>query len=129
MTIKGWKIWYSDSTFDSTQGPWQIAPDDDVQAIVVYYEEQIANTGEHYRDLLQGADHYSFDTKRFSLSEDDPESGLKGAHKGAVKHGRFVSDADYQAITNLALEDHGHGWLLPNRKATAKPRNTGMKAA
>lgn len=130
MTIKGWKIWYRDSTFDSTQGPWEQAPTDGIIAVMAYYDEADPETGDLYRDLHEGADHYGFDGKHFSLSEDAPESGLKDKHQGPVKHGSWASDADYQKITKRALEDHGHGWLLPKRKAAAQPtQNPGLKAA
>lgn len=131
MQIIGWKIWYNDSsTFDSTQGPWEQAPAEGVIAVVEYFDEADPNTGIHYENLHQGADYYAFDGKHFSLREDDPESGNHSNKlKGPIKTGAWASDADYQAITDQAINDNGEGWLTKPSTDKEPPARPHLKAA
>lgn len=137
MTPIGWKIWYSNSTFDSTQGTWGEAPDTDVQCVVLYYAEMVAE-GIPYRDLFMGADYYAYDGNRFYLREDDARSEVKDELIGHIKTGRWTTDENYQdIIMHRAMDDMGEGWLFENRKIAApdeKPDdgvndNTGLRAA
>ena len=129
MHITGWKIWYSDSTFSSSEGKWTDAPDNDVQAIVAYYDQQDEATGLPLRDIYHGHDHYAFDGKRFSFSDDDQGAGFyKAKTNGHTKHGAWMEDAGIERIIKQVNNDTGEGWLVPKRKTAKKP-DTGLKAA
>src|SRR3989338_1805181 len=65
--LRAFKIWYSDKTFDSTQavakdvfGAWQEAPDQDIQVVVFYFEEN-DGSGRPMRRIMKGQDYYAMD--------------------------------------------------------------------
>src|SRR3989344_9649600 len=73
--IRAFKIWYSDQTFDSTQavakdifGAWKEAPDQDIQAVVFYFDENDA-LGRPTRRYMRGQDFYAMNDEE-NLSED-----------------------------------------------------------
>lgn len=106
--IIGWKIWYSDSTFDSTQGEWKDAPLDDVQVVMIYFKG-VDSLGRHTRLYSSGCDHYALDVINgvFTSHFDDISKV-----SGDVKVGKFMS---YDALIKKekeAFDDFGEGWLV-----------------
>lgn len=79
--VKGWRIYYGDgSTFDSSQGSWTDAPDEDVQIVMLYLERP-------YRNQVCAADVYFLPN---------------GTHP---KFGRAIPDEDFYAIQASAVAD------------------------
>jgi hypothetical protein len=79
-----WRIYYPDSVWDSADGPWDDAPSDNVQIVMLYHEP------EPYRTVMMGED-------EFRLT---PNS--------SVKYGKWMDDAEYEALVKIAMED-GYG--------------------
>lgn len=53
LTIKGWRIYYGDgSVVSSKDSTWQDAPNDDVQALIVFYNETYAQWDGEGKNLL-----------------------------------------------------------------------------
>lgn len=104
--ILGWKIWYSDKTFDSTQGSWADAPVDDAQVIMVYFDEYDPH-GRPTRLVMKGCDYYGFDGKEFTSDFDD-----KKKVKGEIKNGWYTDWDKLMALEKESFDDYGMGWLV-----------------
>lgn len=102
----GFKIWYSDSTFDSTQGDWDEAPDDDVQYVMIYFQKKDA-LGRYTRLAASGCDYYALDmkTREFTSSFDDINKV-----KGYVKYGKFMDLKELLEMRDMFYNDYGE-WL------------------
>lgn len=117
----GFKIWYSDSTFDSTQGEWTDAPDDDVQYVMIYFQKKDA-LSRYTRLAASGCDYYALDmeTKHFTSSFDDVAKV-----KGHIKYGKFMDLETLLSMSGEFYNDYGE-WLTgePNRtQSIAVPAN------
>lgn len=78
-----WRIWYSDgSVFSSELGSWEEAPNQDVQALVIFHEPP-------YRTIIAGEDEYV----------------LPG--ESEVKYGRAIDEDIFQSIEITAASDDG----------------------
>ncbi|MCR4342578.1 MAG: hypothetical protein NUV40_01580 [Patescibacteria group bacterium] len=113
MPIKAFKIWYSDKTFDSAQatakdifGAWKEAPDQDIQVVVFYFDEN-DGLGRPARRYMRGQDFYAMDgEENLSESFDDITK-----IKGEVKYGKYTTDENISKIEVESLGDYGEGWL------------------
>ena len=113
MPIKAFKIWYSDKTFDSTQavakdifGAWKEAPDQDIQVVVFYFEEN-DGLGRPTRKYMRGEDFYAMDeTEKLSEHFDDITKV-----EGVVKYGKYTTDENIAKLETESFEDYGEGWL------------------
>ena len=105
--IRGWKIWYSDTTVDSTQMSWDEAPDDDVQVVMIYFEG-LDGMGRPTRLYSSGCDVYGLDQEAgtFSSHFDDPSKVT-----GVIKHGKYTNWQKLLLIEKMAFDDYGEGWL------------------
>lgn len=111
--IRAFKIWYSDKTFDSTQaeskdvfGAWKEAPDEDVQVVVLYFDENDA-LGRPTRRYMRGQDYYAMDdSENLSESFDDITKV-----KGVVKYGKYTTEEKITKIEAESFNDYGEGWL------------------
>jgi|SRR3989338_3698279 len=110
--LRAFKIWYSDKTFDSAQaakdvfGAWKEAPDQDIQVVVFYFEE---NDGlrRPYRRMMQGNDYYALDeTGEITESFDDITKV-----RGAVKYGKWTDWDNIVRLAKEAIDDYGEDWL------------------
>lgn len=113
MPIKAFKIWYSDKTFDSTQavakdvfGAWKEAPDQDIQVVVFYFEEN-DGLGRPTRRSMSADDYYSMDELENLYQSFDDITKVKGA----VKFGKFTTMENLVRIEKEAVDDYGEGWL------------------
>lgn len=106
FTFKAFKIWYSDTqVVGYTQEDWDNAPAEDVQVVVVFYEEEVA-LGIHFSDAYMGMDEYSFNGKKVYAKEYSKESGSYGNRLyGTKKLGAYMSDEDYRNIMHVAVND------------------------
>lgn len=120
--IVAWKLWYSDKTVDSTEMGWSDAPIDDVQFLMVYFEEK-DGLGRHTRLAFSGCDVYHLDMKNnVAEAHFQCPTRLQNIKDGTVKHGKFM---DYQAMIELekeAYDDFGEGWLVPPAKVEEQKR-------
>lgn len=102
-TIIGWKIYYGDgSVVSSKEISWQEAKSDDVQVLIVYYEEtyKIWRDGkqleENYRDMYFGKDYYwQFGNGQAHNVPEDVD----------VKLGKELEQAKWRSIYNRVLSD------------------------
>lgn len=107
LKIISWKIWYSNKTFDSTQGSWKEAPDNDVQIIVFYFDKK-DGLGRPTRRIMSGNDYYSLDEDENFYESFDDISKVKGH----VKYGKWTNDDNIKKIIKESADDYGEGWLF-----------------
>lgn len=101
ITVRLWRIWYGDgSTFDSKAGLWEIAPNDNVQ-VVMLYENWNDSMGRPRRFMMDGSDYYFKDGDTFGQSFDDETKT-----RGSVKFGKWLTDEAYETIRLRAFEDY-----------------------
>ena len=118
QVVRAFKIWYSDSTFDSTQGAWKEAPKDDVQVVIIYFEKNDA-LGRPTRLYSSGCDYYALDDEgNFTSHFDDIEKV-----KGHVLYGKFMNFEELLKKEKIAFNDYGMGWLVE----VPKPKDLGTK--
>ena len=112
--VKAWKIWYSDSTFDSIQGKWEEAPEQDIQVVVFYFDEK-DGLGRYMRRYMAGNDYYAFvpETEEITQSFDDISKV-----NGSIKYGKWTTDENIDRISKEAAIDYGEDWLF--QKETKK---------
>lgn len=117
MLIRAFKIWYSNKTFDSTQAEskdifaaWKEAPNQDVQVVVFYFDENDA-LGHPTRRIMQGEDFYAMD-ENGNLSEHFDDITKVN---GVVKYGKWAEWDSFVRISEEAFNDYGEGrlWLKP----------------
>ena len=106
--IAAFKIWYSDSTLDSTQidgmtifEKWKNAPDQDVQVVFFYFAEK-DGTGKHTRREIQGVDYYSL-TEDGSISQDFDDITKMTGH---VKYGKYMNYDAFLKLYEIAGKDY-----------------------
>lgn len=112
MLIRAFKIWYSDkacSTHPAEKdifGAWKKVPDQDIQAIVFYFDENDA-LDRPTRRIMKGQDYYAMD-----------ESGNLSEHfdditkvSGIVKYGKWTDRDNMTRIDAESFNDYGEGWL------------------
>lgn len=104
--LLGFKIWYSKSTFDSTQGTWKEAPTDDVQFVMFYFEEK-DGLGRPMRRAMHGVDFYAMDDAG-NLSQDFDDKSKVSGH---IIYGKYMSYPKLETIVKEAYADYGEGWL------------------
>lgn len=116
MKVLGWKIWYPTKTVDSTQTTWDAAPDDQVQCVVIYFDEWSGD--KPHRRVAHGDEYYA-------LNGDDFEQSFQDRSKvhGAVKHGTYTKVGNLNRILSEAYDDWGEGWLYrpPQGVSRMKP--------
>lgn len=85
--MKPWKyaIYYGDGSvwWSDRDGPWDAAPDDDVQVVMLYL-----NKRKGYRQIVQGEDEYRL-----------PKLGT------TVKRGKQMDGRSYNALVRRAIGD------------------------
>lgn len=106
--ILGFKVWYSDSTFDSTQGTWKDAPRDDIQVVVLYFT-QLDALGQPTRRISKGVDYYALDDNGNYTEDFDNISKVKGH----ILYGKYMDWDKLMEIDKQAFDDYGNGWLIP----------------
>lgn len=102
IKVIGWKIWYGDgTTFSSLQVPWEKAPDQNVQVVMVYYDKKDGQ-GRSCRIVFCGDDLYwKNDKDEFGTSfEDTVKVG------DVVKFGKKMDSKDYELMRMKAMEDY-----------------------
>lgn len=104
--ILGWKIWYSNTTFDSTQGSWEDAPTDDVQVVMVFFDEYDPH-GRPTRLVMKGCDYYGFDGQEFTCDYNDITKV-----KGVIKNGWYTDWDTLMVLEKESFDDYGEGWLI-----------------
>ena len=111
--IRAFKIWYSDKTFDSTQavakdvfGAWKEAPDQDVQVVMFYFDEN-DGMGRPMGRVMKGQDYYAMD-ENGNLSEHFDDIAKVS---GAVKYGKFTDWNNLMRLEEISFRDYGEGWL------------------
>lgn len=111
--IRAFKIWYSDKAcstpfFKSGDvfGAWKNTPDQDVQAIVFYFDENDA-LGRPLRRIMKGQDYYAMD-ENGNLSEHFDDITKVS---GVVKYGKYTTDENIARIEAASFKDYGEGWL------------------
>lgn len=104
ITVAGWRLYYSDRVVDSKSTEWAATPSDDVQVLIVFYNEsyQIFEDGElktyPYRKLYCLQDYYwQFGA---GTAEDAVTAGAS-----EIKTGRLLPDEDWWAIYEKAHQD------------------------
>ncbi len=114
--IRAFKIWYSDKTFDSTQavakdifGAWKESPDQDIQVVVFYFDENDA-LGWPTRRIMKGEDFYAMDEIENLSEHFDDVTKVNGI----VKYGKWADWDNLIRIDTEALNDYGEGWLWSN---------------
>jgi len=96
-----WKIFYSDGTYSSDDGPPELAPKRDVQTIAV--ADEVVG-----RRIERGNDYYIYDTGRggwrgvdqFGMYDYLIRPGFK-----IILFGRTLSDDDYREVWKRASKD------------------------
>ena len=123
MRIKAFKIWYSDKTFDSAQaaardvfGAWKEAPDQDIQVVVFYFDED-DSFGRPTRRVMKGQDYYAMDEKGNLSEHFDDITKVSGV----VRHGKWTEWDNFVRIDAEAFSDYGEGWLW--QKPEPPPRS------
>ena len=111
--IRAFKIWYSDQAFDSIQavakdifGAWKEAPDQDIQAVVFYFEAN-DGLGRPMRRIMKGQDYYAMDENE-NLSEHFDDITKVG---GIVKYGKFTDWNNLMRLEEDSFRDYGESWL------------------
>ena len=113
MDIIAFKIWYSNSVFESKTGSyadWLNSPVDDIQAVVFYFAQK-DGMGRHTRRMMRGNDYYGWDGKELSEHFDDITKV-----SGEVKYGKWTGWENHVRIADEALADYGEGWLWHSEK-------------
>lgn len=111
MYIRAFKIWYSNSVFESTTGSfadWLKAPDVDVQEVMFYFPENDA-LGRPTRLYARGNDFYALTPEMEFTTDFDDISKVKGH----IKYGKWTTWENHERISNEAINDYGEGWLFP----------------
>jgi hypothetical protein len=104
--IKGFKIWYSDGTYTSKDGPWEKAPVDDVQVVMIYFKKKDA-LGRHTRLYSAGCDYYGLDTEKGLFTSDFDDISKVNGH---VLYGKFTLWDNLEKLSKEAFDDYGD-WL------------------
>jgi len=113
MRIKAFKIWYSDKTFDSAQatardvfGAWKEAPDQNIQVVVFYFDED-DSFGRPTRRVMKGQDYYAMDENENLSEHFDDITKVSGV----VRYGKWTEWDNFVRIDAEAFSDYGEGWL------------------
>ncbi len=112
--IVAFKIWYSDSEVEGhSYDDWVNAPDDDVQVVMLYFEQRDAQ-GRPTRLYSSGCDNYGL-TKdmQFSSSLDDPSKVA-----GHTKSGKYMNWKQLAKLEKTTYEDWGQEWLWTSETQT-----------
>jgi len=111
--LRAFKIWYSDKTFDSTQavakdvfGAWKEAPDQDVQVVVFYFDEN-DSFGRPTRRVMKGQDYYAMNEKGNLSEHFDDITKVNGV----VKYGKWTDWDNISRIDAESFSDYGEKWL------------------
>ena len=108
--IIGWKIWYSNNTFDSTQGNWKECSDEDIQFIMVYYDKK-DEQNKPYRFAVHGFDWYFYDEQIFGGNNDTLEENKIRYPNCYFKRGKWIDVDTFDKISKDAFDDYGEKWL------------------
>jgi len=113
MRIEAFKIWYSNKTFDSAQvaardvfGAWKEAPDQDIQVVVFYFNED-DSFGRPTRRVMKGQDYYAMDENENLSEHFDDITKVSGV----VKYGKWTDWNNISRIDAESFSDYGEEWL------------------
>ena len=108
MTIKGFKIWYTDGTVLKSTN-WRDLPKEHVQSIVTYMNEEFM-PGRVYREIAEGADWYWFDGKHVRTvpsAEEGWQPKPNGIPEEYLKQGEFANSyEDYMWFSTMAFNEY-----------------------
>lgn len=104
--IKGWKIWYSTGEpVCSTSIPWQKAPSQDVQVVMLYYNKK-DGLSRNMRQIFHGQDYYYLNGGCFEISNDNSDIVDLENLDGMIKYGKWTTAENLHRIVKNALEDY-----------------------
>lgn len=100
--MRGWKIYYSNGTFDSSQGVWDEAPSQDVQAVILYLDTK-DKLNRPNKNMMIGKKYYCYDQLQNRYFATDKE----GEMAGSIKHGTTINGGVFNAIKRSTDRDFG----------------------
>lgn len=109
MEAVAFKIWYSDSVFESITGlysDWLGSPDMDIQEVMFYFKED--SQGRLTRSYALGNDFYAL-TPEFKFTSHFDDITKVAGH---IKYGKWTTWENHCRIAAEAFADYGEGWLF-----------------
>jgi hypothetical protein len=110
MTIKGFKIWYTDGSVIKSED-WRSLPSTGIQSIVTYMQEEF-QPGRVYREIAEGADWYWFDgehVRTVPSGEDGWQPKPINVADEDIKQGEYAATfEDYDNISNIAYNEYNY---------------------
>ena len=98
--IIGWKIWYGDdTTYSSSQGTWDSAPSENVQAVMLH-EQGMDGDNRHTRVVLNGYDFYFKDGDTYGGYQ------LGEKERAGVKNGQWMEAVGFHKLLQIVMEDY-----------------------
>lgn len=104
----GWRAWYDHSRkYDSATTKWEDLPDDGMQVLVVYYEDDNRMMFGPSPDQRSGVDHYfqvpGPDGEMIYGSNSDTDTEILARYPGAIiKRGRWTTYEEFSRLQEEA---------------------------
>jgi hypothetical protein len=102
-----WKIYYSDGVVVSPDTTWEDCPDDDIQAVIVYYDKPYELDGilYHRRNILQGFDYYFSDGSEIFCNNDTLEVNQRRYPGYHFKRGKWIANERFDELHKQVMGD------------------------